>query len=214
MPFFTQSGGLQGILMSIVPILLCLTLHEMAHGYAAYLLGDDTAKRAGRLTLNPFAHLDPIGTIMLLLCGFGYAKPVPVNMYRMKNPKIGMAITAAAGPLMNILISAVCLFAFGCCAAKNPYGLPCQLLERTATLSAGLAVFNLIPIPPLDGSKVLFSFLPQGAYEKAIAGSQICGILLMVLVMFNILSPYLVTAQSFVLNYLDFLANLGYTMMR
>ena len=103
---------LTGILMGIIPSLLCITLHELSHGYVAYRLGDDTAKRAGRLTLNPLHHIDWYGLVMMVLFHFGWAKPVPVNMYRFKNPKRGMAITALAGPVSNVVITAVFLFLF------------------------------------------------------------------------------------------------------
>ena len=97
----------------MVPALICITLHELSHGLAAYSLGDDTAKRAGRLSLNPLRHLDPMGMLMMVVFRFGWAKPVPVNMYRFKDPKRGMAITALAGPVSNILISLVFLFLYG-----------------------------------------------------------------------------------------------------
>ena len=98
---------LLSILLGVIPSLICITLHELSHGYVAYRLGDDTAKRAGRLTLNPIRHLDPVGLLMMLVFRVGWAKPVPVNMYRFKNPKRGMAITALAGPVSNVLITLV-----------------------------------------------------------------------------------------------------------
>ena len=101
------------LLLSVLPALICITLHECAHGYAAYRLGDDTAKRAGRLTLNPIKHIDIVGLIMLVTLHFGWAKPVPVNMNRFKDPKQGMALTAAAGPLANLLITIMALFIYG-----------------------------------------------------------------------------------------------------
>ena len=99
---------LTNLLLSIIPALVCITLHELAHGYVAYRLGDDTAKRAGRLTLNPLKHIDIMGLAMMVIFKFGWAKPVPVNMWKFKNPKKGMAITAAAGPLSNIIIAVIC----------------------------------------------------------------------------------------------------------
>ena len=104
---------LTNILLSIIPALICITLHELSHGFVAYKLGDTTAKDAGRLTLNPIKHLDIMGILMMVVFHFGWAKPVPVNMYRFKNPKQGMAITAVAGPLMNVLITIVFLFLYG-----------------------------------------------------------------------------------------------------
>ena len=97
---------LLSILLGVIPSLICITLHELSHGYVAYRLGDDTAKQAGRLTLNPIRHLDPVGLLMMLVFRVGWAKPVPVNMYRFRNPKRGMAITALAGPVSNVLITA------------------------------------------------------------------------------------------------------------
>ena len=97
----------------MIPALICITLHELSHGFVAYKLGDDTAKRAGRLSLNPLRHLDPMGMLMMVIFRFGWAKPVPVNMYRFKDPKRGMAVTALAGPVSNILISLVFLFLYG-----------------------------------------------------------------------------------------------------
>ena len=108
------------------PSLICITLHELSHGYVAYRLGDDTAKRADRLTLNPLKHLDPVGLLMMLVFRVGWAKPVPVNMYRFKNPKRGMAITALAGPVSNVLITLVFLLLYGAlcvrCAAAPSAG--------------------------------------------------------------------------------------------
>lgn len=162
---------LTNLLLSVVPALLCITLHELAHGYVAYRLGDDTAKRAGRLTLNPLRHIDIMGLLMMVVFKFGWAKPVPVNMWKFKNPKKGMAITAAAGPLANLLIAFICLFLYGALylplsrlGATGGYLL--EMVYITAYLSTALAIFNIIPIPPLDGSKVLYSFISDKAYAK------------------------------------------------
>ena len=162
---------LTDLLLSIVPALVCITLHELAHGYVAYKLGDDTAKRAGRLTLNPLKHIDIMGLAMMIIFKFGWAKPVPVNMWKFKNPKKGMAICAAAGPVANILIALVCLFLYG---MLFRFGLRigktgsyiAEMLYITAYLSTALAIFNIIPIPPLDGSKVLYSFISDRAYAE------------------------------------------------
>lgn len=162
---------LTNLLLSIVPALVCITLHELAHGYVAYRLGDDTAKRAGRLTLNPIKHIDIMGLAMMVIFKFGWAKPVPVNMWKFKNPKKGMAICAAAGPLANILIAVVCLFLYGLlfrffAGASKAGDYLLEMLYITAYLSTALAIFNIIPIPPLDGSKVLYSFISDRAYAK------------------------------------------------
>ncbi len=157
------------ILLSAIPALVCITLHELSHGYVAYRLGDPTAKNAGRLTLNPIKHLDIFGFLMLLIAHVGWAKPVPVDMRNFEHPKRGMALTALAGPISNFLITAVALFFFGLLLPHTigkgtAVQIGIQLLYLTAYLSLGLALFNLLPIPPLDGSKVLFSLIPDRAY--------------------------------------------------
>ena len=154
---------LLSILLGVIPSLICITLHELSHGYVAYRLGDDTAKQAGRLTLNPIKHLDPVGLLMMLVFRVGWAKPVPVNMYRFKNPKRGMAVTALAGPVSNVLITLVFLLLYGALfvplRSSSVGGYFLEMIELTAYMSLGLAVFNLIPLPPLDGSKVLFALM-------------------------------------------------------
>ena len=179
------------ILLGLVPSLLCITLHELSHGLVAYKLGDDTAKRAGRLTLNPIKHLDPMGLLMMLVFHVGWAKPVPVNMFKFKNPKRGMAITALAGPVSNIVIAVVFMFLYG--AAYIPFGQSdagsyfLSMLQLTAYISLGLAIFNLIPISPLDGSKVLFSFMSDERYYKLMRYEKYGAIIMFLLVATGIL---------------------------
>ncbi|MCR5137950.1 MAG: site-2 protease family protein [Oscillospiraceae bacterium] len=175
----------------MIPSLLCITLHELAHGLMAYRLGDDTAKRAGRLTLNPLKHLDPIGLLMMLTVRFGWAKPVPVNMYRFRNPKRGMALTALAGPGCNLLITVLFLFLYGllysALKASELGGILLELIEITAYMSLGLCIFNLLPVPPLDGSKVLLSVLPDDAYRKLMYYERYGSIVLLALVWSGVL---------------------------
>ena len=177
---------LTNIIIRILPALLCVTLHELAHGYTAYRLGDDTAKLEGRLTLNPIKHIDPIGLISMLVFGFGWAKPVPVNMFNMREPKKGMAITALAGPAMNVFIAAVAFLLYGIMLAflttSRVYFSVLQLLLTTAYLSCAFAVFNLLPIPPLDGSKIFFSFLPNDKYLTLMRYERYGMIIMLVLV--------------------------------
>ena len=158
------------MLLSVIPILICITIHELAHGLTAYALGDDTAKRMGRLTLNPLRHIDLVGFLMLLVVRFGWAKPVPVNMLNFKRPKLGMAITALAGPVSNFLLAALILLFQ---VPMTPLLLQgsgvgfhvAGTLQTTAIISIFLGIFNLLPIPPLDGSKILFSFLRDTRYN-------------------------------------------------
>ena len=188
---------LLNIVIIAIPALICITIHELAHGYAAYRLGDNTAKDMGRLTLNPIKHIDILGLIMILVVGFGWAKPVPVNMQNFKHPKWHMAVTAVAGPLSNILLSIILLFLFMLIPA--PYGglsaldgvyfsatpnMVAMVLSRMALLSIVLSLFNLLPIPPLDGSKVLFSLLPTKYYNKVLQYERF-GMILVIAMLFS-----------------------------
>ncbi|MBR5343105.1 MAG: site-2 protease family protein [Oscillospiraceae bacterium] len=186
------------MLMFAVPALICITLHELSHGYVACRLGDTTAKDAGRLTLNPIRHLDIVGFLMLIVAHVGWAKPVPVNMYRFENPKRGMAITALAGPVSNFIITAVSIVLY--CffyplvysRTSSVFLLDCfDLLYYTAYLSLGLGLFNLLPIPPLDGSKVLFALLPDSAYAKLMRYERYGMILLIALAYFGVTGQFL-----------------------
>lgn len=202
------------IVMNILPSLLCITLHELSHGYVACRLGDTTAKNAGRLTLNPIKHIDIMGLLMMVVFRFGWAKPVPVNMYRFKNPKKGMALTALAGPACNFLLAGVFLFLYGLLFYPLHTGgtvaeTVLQLIYTTAYLSLSLAVFNLIPIPPLDGSKVLFSLIPDENYFKLMRYERYGMILLLVLVSTKVLGGPLTTATSWLFDKLFVLARLG-----
>ncbi len=177
-----------------VPILIIsFTLHEMAHGLAAYVMGDKTAKYNGRLSLNPLNHIDWLGFLMLIISGIGWAKPVPVDMYRFRDPKKGMAITALAGPLMNILLVfiSLLLYALGIINGWNEYLI--LFFTLSAQYNAVLAMFNLLPIPPLDGSKVLFAFLPHKYYFKLMTYEQYGIILILILSFTNMTSRIIST---------------------
>jgi len=157
------------LLIQAPVILFSLSIHEFAHAYVAHLLGDDTAKRLGRLTLKPLRHLEPFGTILIFLVGFGWARPVPVNMLNFKNPRRGMLLVALAGPVSNLLTAVLAgvvlrnippeIAASG--GASSIYTVCMTTIFFTIQLGVALAVFNMIPLPPLDGSRVLYGILPE-----------------------------------------------------
>ena len=167
-------SSINEILARLIVLFTAITVHEYAHGYVAYKLGDPTAKYAGRLSLNPMSHLDPIGALCMVLCGFGWAKPVPVNPMYFKDRKRDSALVSLAGPLSNIalaLVTAVLAAVyFSFVYIKFPANFAAEfgfeLLIQLAQLNIGFAVFNLIPCPPLDGSKILGAFLSNENYYK------------------------------------------------
>jgi len=186
------------LIFSIAILIMSVVVHEVSHGFAAYALGDKTAKYQGRLTLNPLYHLDVFGSILLPLflaitnAGFimGWAKPVPYNPYNFKNQKWGEALVAAAGPLSNILIA----FVFGLVIRFGIGTLPSSFIELSFTLvliNIVLACFNLIPIPPLDGSKILFSFLPyrMGSLRASLEQYGIVLVLMFALFFWSSITP-------------------------
>ena len=208
------------LLLSVLPALICSTLHECAHGMTAYMLGDDTAKRAGRLSLNPIKHIDVLGLVMLVVFRFGWAKPVPVNMNNFRNPKQGMALTAAAGPLANLVISIIALFIYGLLFIPlGRYEWGWYLLETvyvTAYLSLTLALFNIIPIPPLDGSKVLYSAVSERSYRRLMYYERYGMIALLILVVVMNRLPFdpLSAAADWVFDRIFIAAELGYDLVR
>ena len=181
-------GSVQDALVQTAAVLLCLSVHETSHGLAAYALGDPTAKARNRLSLNPLRHIDWFGFAMMFFVGFGWAKPVPVDPRYFKKPKVGMAITALAGPVSNFLLAILLLLGSKVIylyANYNPmtdalYGF----LIQSAVLSLGLGLFNLLPVPPLDGSKVAAVLLPERAYETLMRYERY-GILLLLLLSFG-----------------------------
>ena len=164
---------IQTLLLIAPPILLALTFHEYAHAYVAYRHGDDTAKQSGRLTLNPLRHLDPLGTIMIFLVHFGWAKPVPVNPYQLRNPKKDMLWISAAGPLANMVLALISgilirlVFAFGGAPERDSVaGVLVFMVVMSLQINLALAIFNILPIAPLDGSKILYGLLPARYADK------------------------------------------------
>lgn len=201
-----NTDTLLAIFASLFVIFCVLPIHEYAHAVTAYKLGDKTAKFKGRLTMNPLAHIDPIGAIMILLVGFGYAKPVPVNMrnFPRNKRKIYMGITALAGPLSNIFMAFImtvcyCLFFKLYMESFNSmyYNL-CIFFSYASIINISLAVFNLIPIPPLDGSRIMSAVLPDKYYYKLMQYERYIMIGLFVLIYIGVLDKPLSAAVSVV----------------
>ena len=194
-------GAVISFLMALPIILFSLSLHEAAHAYVAYKLGDPTARNIGRMTLNPFKHLNLFGFLSMLLVGIGWANPVPINARNFKNPRNGMAISALAGPVSNFLLGIVFaiasavllslelfdiiplkgeLYIYGSVPAYYGY----MFLYYGATLNLSLAVFNMIPAPPFDGSRILYVFLPPKYYFKVMKYERYIGMGILVAFIF------------------------------
>lgn len=222
-------------ILRIPIVLLSLTVHEVAHGYAAYKLGDPTAKNAGRLSLNPLKHLDPLGTICMVLFRFGWAKPVPIRTRYFKNPRRGMALSALAGPLSNLLMAFIAYVISiyisyysgigGHFFLSSFWGTPYIITSvgkllyvlylffaNFFLLNTSLAVFNLLPIPPLDGSRILFVFLPDKFYFGVMKYERIIQVCLMACLWIGLLDGVLnavfalfIKAFNFIIQFLPFL---------
>jgi len=181
-------NNITSLLYQIPILLFSLTIHEFSHGITAYYLGDDTAKRAGRLSLNPISHIDPIGLLMLFIVHIGWAKPVPINPYNFKNYKRDTAITAAAGPISNFLIAIILSILFHILqgiipAEKLMTGFNQTLffaIYYAILINLALGLFNLIPLPPLDGSKILGGFLTDKQYASYTAKERQGAMVLMI----------------------------------
>lgn len=196
---------LLGILYSLPAVLISLSVHELCHGFAAYKLGDPTAKMMGRLSLNPLRHIDPIGFIALLFFRFGWAKPVMVDSRYLKNPKRDMAIISLAGPLSNFLLAFLSSFLY---VLLMPYAFRSQILyiifqmvQYLFLINIGLGIFNLIPIPPLDGSKILYSFLPNRIIYKIQPYERYIQLVLILLLLIGALDGIIGVAQRAVFSF-------------
>ena len=214
-----QFDGVWQTAVLVAASLLCITFHETCHGLAAYRLGDNTAKRMGRLSLNPLKHVDLMGLIMMALFRFGWAKPVPVDMRNFKNPKAGMALTALAGPVSNVVLAyaavVLCNFVMFLADRLGSTWLLLALAQffvYVEIISAGLAVFNVFPIPPLDGSKVLFALLSDQAYDWLMRYEKYGMGLLMALLVTGAIDRPLGAMRDWLLTWLNSLGAWGYTL--
>lgn len=191
-------------LQRVLGVLVCLTVHETCHGLAALVLGDPTAKSMKRLSFNPIHHIDWLGLVSMFICGFGWAKPVPVDMRYFKNPRRGMAVTALAGPVSNFLLAFMMLFSASLISdaligveLSAMTGVMVWLFQfflTTAVLSIGLGLFNLVPIPPLDGSKILAAVLPEKIYYTLMRYERFGMLLLMAIIWLDLGGNYLTLA--------------------
>ncbi len=214
----TWQSAVAEILAVLVIIFLILPLHEWAHAQTAFVLGDKDIKQRGRLSLNPLSHIDLVGALFMLFTGFGWAKPVPINPNRFKNPKVGMAICAIMGPVANLVAAFVglliyyLLWAVAASFMYSGFGVFVGIfLSFYIQVNVNLAVFNLLPIPPLDGSKILFAFLPDKAVEFCYRYQMIFFVALFVLISFGPLSGGLSYLSGAVLKGLSWLAKLPFT---
>ena len=210
------SGGsitefIVGLILRLPIVMLALSLHETAHGYVALKLGDPTAQNYGRLTLNPVRHFDPIGFLCMVLFGFGWAKPVPINARYFKNPKRGMALSAAAGPISNLLLAVIFALLwrieleiapeyFTDRFLYNVFYWVQEFLVAGITLNVGFAVFNLIPIPPFDGSRMFLVLLPQDLYFKVMRYERQLYAILMIALVLGVLDKPLALVSNFFIN--------------
>lgn len=185
---------LEGLLQKLcfLPIILfSLSLHELSHGFMAYKLGDNTAKAYGRLTMNPLAHMDILGTLAMMFFGFGWAKPVPVNFANLKYKRLGVILVAAAGPISNMLLAIVAVALFTLCMIFEVplHGFVLEYFIYTIAINVTLAAFNLIPVPPLDGSKLVIPLLP-GKWQFYIYKNEIyIQIVLFALLYIGVMDP-------------------------
>ena len=200
---FLRNFNLADFIATLCAVILALTVHELMHGIVAWKLGDPTAKNAGRLTLNPLAHLDPLGLICMVFFRFGWAKPVPVNTRYFQKPRRDMALVAAAGPVSNLVFGFLSLIVYYVLALYVPSSRAADAVTTfaatLAVLNVGFAVFNLLPVPPLDGSRIAGLFLPARWYWQLMRYERYIQIGMMLLLYTGLLTRPLTIARGWVL---------------
>lgn len=207
--------SISDIIYLAIGVILSMSIHEVAHGLASYWMGDPTAKLEGRLSLNPFKHIDWAGLVCLLFFGFGWAKPVPIDSRYYKDAKTGIIWTSFAGPVANFLLSFICVFLFYALYKFAPQfiftaagNFISSVLSYTGLISTGFGIFNLIPIPPLDGSKVVFSFLPDDKYYKFIEGAPWMNFLFIALIFTGVLNSPLGMLRAQMISFFEMVAKM------
>lgn len=191
-----------------IPLLYSIILHEISHGWVAYFFGDDTARRTGRLSLNPLVHLDPVGTLALFLVGFGWAKPVPVVYSNLRNFRLGLICVSLAGCATNIAIATLSIFLlqFKVIADNQMVAI---VLVVMAKINIILGAFNLIPIPPLDGSRILYGILPEEGQEALAKIEPYSLLILFALLFTGILNPIVMAVHNAILAFIKFILGIG-----
>lgn len=207
--------SISNIIYLAIGVILSMSIHEVAHGLVSYWMGDPTAKLEGRLSLNPFKHIDWAGLVCLLFFGFGWAKPVPIDSRYYKDAKTGIIWTSFAGPVANFLLSFICVFLFYALYKFAPRfiftatgNFISSVLSYTGLISTGFGIFNLIPIPPLDGSKVVFSFLPDDKYYKFIEGAPWMNFLFIALIFTGVLNSPLGMLRAQMISFFEMVAKM------
>ncbi|WP_294500470.1 site-2 protease family protein [uncultured Gemmiger sp.] len=193
-------------LLRALVMLIVIPFHESAHALVSWLLGDPTAKNAGRLSLNPVRHFDLMGAVCMVIAGVGWAKPVSIRPDRFRNPKVGMAVSAAAGPVSNILLAFVSMMLYKLAYLLLGFSTPqllADFLYYMIVMNISLGVFNLIPVPPFDGSRIFLTFLPQKYYFKVMQYERYIMIAVLLLAVFGVLNLPLSVADNAVMGWLD-----------
>jgi len=203
--------GLLSLLISIPGLLIAISMHECAHGYMAYFMGDSTAKYSGRLSLNPLCHLDIVGTICMLMFRFGWAKPVPVNPYNFRNQKRGIILVSLAGPLANFIIGFISCILYYAIYVFTGFLSPIwsflgQIFLYSIYMNVGFMIFNLLPIPPLDGSKILMEFLPPRIKYNIYRYERYFSLILILIVYAGAITPILGVLRGFIINFYEMCA--------